>query len=103
MRRLLTFFFALVKHNVDHILHVLETLRLKVPYDLGNELLLCPNEEHALLHDFFRYLKPTEIVYGDASECTSVCGKTLLFGCLLLLFVVEFGQAFSLLWLYWGI
>ena len=103
VKKLLTISFALVKHDVDHILHVLETLRLKVPYDLGNELLLCPNEKHALLHDFFRYLKPTEIVYCDASECTSVCGKTLLFGCLLLLFVVEFVQTFPFLWLYWSI
>ena len=87
IKKTLTFFFALVEHYVDHVLHVLETLRLEVPYDLSNELLLCPDEKHALLHYFFRYLKPTEIVYCDASECASVCGKTLLFGCLLLLFV----------------
>ena len=70
-----------------------------MPDDLRYELLLRPYEEHALLHHLLGYLEATEIVYGDASECTSVCSETLLFGSLLLLFVVEFVQTLTFLWL----
>ena len=41
----------LVQHDIGHVLNVIEALGLEVVQDVGNELLLSPDEEHTFLHD----------------------------------------------------
>ena len=43
-----------IKHDIDHVLDVVKSLRLKVIQDLSDELFFSPYEQHALLHHIRR-------------------------------------------------
>lgn len=78
------FLLSRVKHNVNHILNILEALVLKMEHYVANELLLSPNEENAILHDFRRNDQLFEIFYRCSTESLAALIWSVLFLFLLL-------------------
>lgn len=72
-------FLGWIEHHVDHILDVLEALVFEVEHDISNKLLLCPDEEDAVLHDFGRDNELFEVLDGCTTEGLATFISTLSF------------------------
>ena len=61
----LTLLLVVISHHVNHVLHILETLRFKVVQYLAYQLFLRPDEQHALPHHISRNKQLLELLYSE--------------------------------------